>query len=399
MVTTTRALFTALLIGLLAAACGDGGTTGDTGTTSTDTSDSPTDSGGTTDVDDPAPDADDPTPDADDPTPDADDPAPDADDPTPDADDPGPSWPNVVINEIAADGAPEDWIELLNRSDETVDLGGWTLTDDDPEHVHAFADGHTLGAGAYLLLLRDDAGGFAFGLGGSDAVNLRAPDDTLVDSTEWVGGQSPKEHAWGRIPNGSGDFMTLETPTPGGPNASNTPQDCGNGSIELGEVCDGAALDDESCLTFDFASGQLGCAATCDAFDTSGCVAPSRLLVINEVTSTDDDRIELFNPSFGPVVITGWTVSDKSDVADEDTYVFGAGSVLAAGEYLVLTRDVDHTFGLGSGDNVRLRDGDGLLIDILDWPKGEAEISYCLIPNGGDTAQACEAQTFGASND
>ena len=193
--------------------------------------------------------------------------------------------------------------------------------------------------------------------------------------------------------------MTLDTPTPGGPNASNTPLDCGNGAIELGEVCDGGALDDESCESFNFASGQLACAAACDAFDTTGCVAPSRLVVINEVTSTDDDRIELYNPNTGPVVIAGWTVSDKADVTDEDTYIFQSGSVLAAGDYRVLTKDIDHTFGVGSGDNIRLRDGDGVLIDILDWPKGEAEISYCLIPNGGDTAQACEAQTFDAAND
>ena len=45
---------------------------------------------------------DDREPDAGPVVPDTDDPTPDADDPTPDADDPGPSWPNVVINEVAA---------------------------------------------------------------------------------------------------------------------------------------------------------------------------------------------------------------------------------------------------------------------------------------------------------
>ena len=34
---------------------------------------------------------------------------------------------DVVINEVAANGAPADWIELLNNSDETVDLAEATL--------------------------------------------------------------------------------------------------------------------------------------------------------------------------------------------------------------------------------------------------------------------------------
>ena len=80
-------------------------------------------------------------------------------------------------------------------------------------------------------------------------------------------------------------------------------------------------------------------------------------------------------------------------------YTIGSGVVLAAGEYRVFTKDIDHAFGLGGNDAVMLWDGEGMLIDILDWPSDEAVVSYCLIPNGGDTAQACEAQSFGGPND
>ncbi len=383
MVTTTRTLFIALLIGLLAAAC---------------TNEIPsTSSGGTTpDVGEPTPDTNNGTPDVQ--APDTDEPAPEPDigGPEPDAG-PATQWPSVVINEVAANGAPADWIELLNNSDETVDLAGWTVTDDDPEHVHAL--GATLGAGAYLLLLRDDAGGFTFGLGGSDAVNLYAPDGTQVDSTMWEGGQSATDLSWGRIPNGSGDFMTLESPTPAGPNTSNTPQECGNDAMELGEVCDGVMLDEETCESFDYASGQLGCADTCDAFDFSGCVAPSRLVVINEVTSSDDDQIELFNPGTDPVVIAGWMVTDENDDDGAKVYTIPGGGVLGSGEDRILTKDLDHLFGLGGKDKVKLWDAEGILVDMLAWPKGEAEVSYCLIPNGGDTAQPCEVATFGGPNE
>ena len=193
--------------------------------------------------------------------------------------------------------------------------------------------------------------------------------------------------------------MTLESPTPAGPNTSNTPQECGNDAMELGEVCDGVMLDEETCESFDYASGQLGCADTCDAFDFSGCVAPSRLVVINEVTSSDDDRIELLNVSTTPVVISGWTLSDKDTAEPDQFFTIPPGLSLAPGDYVVFTKDIDHTFGLGGKDKVVLRDDAGTLIDKISWPKDEAVVSYCLIPNGGDTAQICEAQTFGASNE
>jgi cysteine-rich repeat protein len=52
-----------------------------------------------------------------------------------------------------------------------------------------------------------------------------------------------------------------------------TPDNCGNTTIDTGEVCDGALLDGETCLTRGFLSGSgaLTCNATCTAFDTSSC--------------------------------------------------------------------------------------------------------------------------------
>ncbi len=49
---------------------------------------------------------------------------------------------------------------------------------------------------------------------------------------------------------------------------------CGNGVIEGTEVCDGANLDDQTCVTQGFLSGVLACAGNCLAFDASGCVGP-----------------------------------------------------------------------------------------------------------------------------
>jgi hypothetical protein len=403
-----RTLSSALLIGLLASACADETTPSEPDTTSTVTDvassegdATATDGDGATST----PGSDVETPPTDPPEDtsatdgeDVEAPAADVGEPEEDTESPVSNWPEVVINEVAARGVPADWIEIVNRSGDAVDLSGWTVTDDDPEHVHAFESGQMLGAGAYLLLLKEDAGGFTFGLGDMDSVVLYAPDGAVVDTTTWEDGQSPQDTSWGRMPNGSCDFMTLETPTPGGVNASNAPQDCGNDAIELGEVCDGIALDDKSCEGFNFASGELGCSVACDAFDTSGCVPPSRIVVINEVTSSDDDRIELLNVSMEPVVITGWTLSDKDTAEPDQLFTIPAGMSLAPGAYAVFTKDVDHSFGLGGNDKLILRDDTGVLIDRINWSKDEAEVSYCLIPNGGDTAQVCDEASFGGPN-
>ena len=45
---------------------------------------------------------------------------------------------------------------------------------------------------------------------------------------------------------------------------------CGNGLIDQGELCDGDALDGQTCATLDLGAGDLACTGDC-TFDTSGC--------------------------------------------------------------------------------------------------------------------------------
>jgi hypothetical protein len=42
------------------------------------------------------------------------------------------------------------------------------------------------------------------------------------------------------------------------------PSDCGNGQIDPGEDCDGAALDGASCISLGWDQGALGCGGTCE---------------------------------------------------------------------------------------------------------------------------------------
>ena len=58
---------------------------------------------------------------------------------------------------------------------------------------------------------------------------------------------------------------------------------CGDGKINWGDVCDGDNLDGQTCQTLGFEGGELGCSATCEAFDTSLCyLCGNGLVEINE---------------------------------------------------------------------------------------------------------------------
>lgn len=302
----------------------------------------------------------------------------------------------VVVNEVAAAGDPNDWVELYNAGSTAVDMTGWLLRDGDPTHAYVFAPGATLAAGAYLVLERDDTGlaGFNFGLGGADSVLLYDVDSNLVDQTSWNDGESPAGRSWGRAPNGSGAFKTLVTPTRGEANIDNPNSTCGNNAIEGLEVCDGTALGDLTCRSFGWGSGTLACIENCTRVSQTACVARAAGLVLNEVESDETDRIEIYNGTANGIDLAGFTVTD----AGGGSYEIPEDSIIAAGGYLVLERDIAHSFGLGDEDTVTLLDTDDEIVDQISWANGRAIPAYCRTPNGVGGFRTCDDQTFGNEN-
>ncbi|VVB80132.1 Uncharacterised protein [uncultured archaeon] len=51
-----------------------------------------------------------------------------------------------------------------------------------------------------------------------------------------------------------------------------TTDTCGNGKIDSGEVCDGALLNDATCKTQGFDSGELSCSSNCKTYDKTLCI-------------------------------------------------------------------------------------------------------------------------------
>jgi len=182
------------------------------------------------DGDDTVADGDNVKPDGDDSVADGDNVKPDGDDSVADGDeDVVIAESNLVINEVVAKSTDAngetqpDWIELFNIG-EALDIGGYSLKDENDEGVMEFAAGTTIGSGEYLVVEKDDLGenGFAFGLGSSDSVRLYNAAEELIDTTSWNDGDASANTSWGRIPNGEGEFKTLYTITQDAENVDNT---------------------------------------------------------------------------------------------------------------------------------------------------------------------------------
>jgi len=131
----------------------------------------------------------------------------------------------VVINEVVAKSTDEaeeslpDWIELYNPGDRT-NISGWMIKDSNDNNVYTIEEDMYIESGEYLVFEYDKTGltGFDFGLGVADSVRLYNRLIELVDETSWEEGQAPEGSSWGRIPDGTGSFITLETITKGSAN-------------------------------------------------------------------------------------------------------------------------------------------------------------------------------------
>ncbi len=138
----------------------------------------------------------------------------------------------VVINELMANntqsladpqGDNDDWIELHNVSNRTVDLSGMYLSDNQNNpRKWQFPDDTQIGPGEYLIVWADEDGNAETGLHANFKLSKNGEMVMLVD-TDQRGNQvldaikfrgQGEDVAVGRVPNGIGDFKPLDG-TPG----------------------------------------------------------------------------------------------------------------------------------------------------------------------------------------
>ena len=264
-----------------------------------------------------------------------------------------PNTASLVIIEIETAGSP-DWVELMNNGDTPLDISGVTLSGRENAVTHTVPAATVLNPGAFYLVNEAN-----FKLKKSDKLTLLAADSaTQLDEYEWG---DLHLSSWGRVPNGSGDFVQLSSKTPGAANPEST--------------------------------------------TTEPETQPWQNIKINEVTSANiepyTDAYELYNSGDVDINISAWLQSDSSHAPAAlilaDQSVVPANTVVPAGGFLVLRSNEGLSAG---GDSVNLYLADGTtLVDTVSYGKQDAEPgSWSACGDGSGRWLHTESDSWGESN-
>jgi hypothetical protein len=134
----------------------------------------------------------------------------------------------VVINEFLAsndstitdrDGDYSDWVELYNKSEDPIDLSGYSLSDDALEPQKWTFPSVQMEAHSYLLVYCSDKdrvdaelhANFKLDKEG-EFLSLSSPDGAFIDSLRYP--LQEVDVSMGRLPDGNGDFYYFTSPTP-----------------------------------------------------------------------------------------------------------------------------------------------------------------------------------------
>jgi hypothetical protein len=141
---------------------------------------------------------------------------------------------SIAINEILAsnsssnsdeDGDYEDWIELYNFGSEPINLNRFGLSDDENTPFKWVFPNVTLAADSYMLIWASDKNrtnpaqplhtNFKISANG-ETIILTHSNGTLLNKAPATALQT--NFSLGRLPNGTGDFVLFQNPTPERPN-------------------------------------------------------------------------------------------------------------------------------------------------------------------------------------
>ena len=132
----------------------------------------------------------------------------------------------IVINEINYNSTDnfdsDDWVEIYNNSNDTIDIGSWLLKDEDDDHIFTVPSNIKILPEQYIIFCKDTIkftelfpdvesyyGNLGFGLsGGSDLVRLFDSTGSLADTVRY-----DDEDPWPLSADGDGPTLELKHPT------------------------------------------------------------------------------------------------------------------------------------------------------------------------------------------
>ncbi|MFW9979506.1 MAG: lamin tail domain-containing protein, partial [Candidatus Thorarchaeota archaeon] len=266
-----------------------------------------------------------------------------------------PNGDGVLINEFLPDPNTlytEEWIELYNPSDTTVNVTGYVLDDITTGGTapYTIPSGTTIPAHGFIVLYQSVTG---IGLNNAgDTVNYISSDGvTVLDSYTYS--TSADDISYGRETDGSSIWTTFDTPSPGASNGAGT----SNGD----------------------------------------------LIVINEFlpdpnTLYTEEWIELYNPLDVAVDISGYIIDDIT-TGGTAPYTIPIGTVIPAYGFLVFYQSVTNIALNNAGDTLNYINPDAVtVLDSFTYTSSADDISYGRETDGASTWITFDAPTPGESN-
>ena len=246
----------------------------------------------------------------------------------------------------------DEWVELTNRGQERIDLGGWALDDlaGGGSAAYRIPPGTFLQPGGFLLLFRGQTG-VALN-NDADTARLLGPDGAEVDAFAYAKPRS--DASYSRSTDGGGDWTDAYPPSPGRPNVPAAPTPTATATATPTPFAAGVALNE---------------------------ILPDPQVVDwdgNGTADWSDEWIELYNTGSTAATLGGWTLAD-----DTKTYTIPAGTVIWPASPLLLFR---RQTGLSLGDwrdRVTLSRPDGQPADQFAYDSGPgADRSFCRSVDG-----------------
>lgn len=298
---------------------------------------------------------------------------------------------DMLINEIAWMGtnnsANDEWMELLNTTDNIIDLSGWVLKSSD-EKLKINLLGAIPARGFYLLERTDEssAPNIAADLIYKGALSNSGMDLKLYDGFGNLIDQANYLSGWQ-----AGDNKTKQTMERAGliwqtsKNALGTPREENSRGITSNSPAQAQASSDKQLPV----SNQNQNLTTVAQDATSNIIYPEGIF-INEILPAPegpdetDEWIELYNGNNFDVDLSGWKIKDIEGSTSE--YIFPANAVIKADEFLVLKRPNAHIALNDKTDEIQLAQPNGNIINIIRYSESPKNQSYNRIESSSNNA-------------
>lgn len=250
-----------------------------------------------------------------------------------------------------ADGE-EEFIELHNASNTSIDLAGWSISDASGKTFTLPADDSTISAGGYRafpfsqtkIYLNND----------TDTVTLLRPDASSADTTTYE--KAPKGSTWARI--GSTQHTWEWT-------ATSTPDAANKGS---GTTTPPPANEEQERTPSN--QTPTNPTPTPPPTESSDAVIINELLPNPSGSETTDEWIELTNTGDTSINLTGWQLTDQT------RYFTIADTRIPAHGYVVFESGETRINLNNTGDTVYLVDATGAIMNGTTYEAAAEEMSW-----------------------